>query len=42
LAISTEGRPKQPLDLDVTLEAQKTLAAILGVAVEQLPPPRKL
>lgn len=37
----TEGKAKQPLELDVKGEARTMLAAFLGVPVEQLPAPAK-
>jgi hypothetical protein len=33
----TEGKARQPIDLDPTVEAKQLLAALLGVAVAELP-----
>lgn len=37
----TEGKPKQPIELDPTVEAKQLLANLLGCSIEQLPPPRE-
>ena len=39
IADRTEGRPRQPIDLDVKDEARKLLAMLLGVDEEDLPDP---
>jgi hypothetical protein len=39
IADRTEGRARQPIELDVKGEALQLLAAFLGVSVEQLPKP---
>lgn len=41
IADRTEGKARQPLELDAKDDVKKVLASLLGVPVEQLPAPRE-